>query len=98
MNYILKDKTPVPCDDEDLWNAWFTPENFEIATYNADPQIIKILFMGKPMLWPNCDDIKFFKVSVFLKAVVVQSTFHSTWEEAMVAYDRQIYNYVSTCH
>jgi hypothetical protein len=98
MNYILKDKVPVPCDDKDLWEAWFTPEKFEIATYNADPQIIKIIFLGNPVVILDSKRLLFFKVTLFLKAVVIRTTFHATWEEAFARYNDLVLFYTKRFH
>lgn len=98
MKYILKDKIPLPCPDEDLWMAWFKSQPLFLETYHTDFHIIRITFMGKPMIYPGTGITNFFKVSVLKKAVVLQTTFHQTYEEAENKYNEMIFHYMRTFH
>lgn len=98
MKYILKDKTPLPCPDEDLWLAWHRSQNIFLASYNTDNHLIRMTFMGKPVIYPGTNIKNFFKVSVLKKTVVLQSTFHERYEEAENKYNEMIFHYLRTFH
>lgn len=44
--YILKDKTPVPCDDISEWCRWFETANRHVAISDIDEAHVSTVFLG----------------------------------------------------
>lgn len=97
--YILKDKTPIPCEDEDLWKAWRQENNKILARHSSYGFYkFKIEFMERPLEFPQCDSLQFFKVVICSKNVVTHISFHATWEMAERRYYELIAQYERMFH
>ena len=86
MRYILKGKNPIPCDDDDLWKAWYTKENYLINKYVGEDLIVTAKFTGKPlkMTEEQKGPLLFFQVTAVFRdeKKLAEFSFYSTWEEA----------------
>lgn len=98
MNYILIDKKPIPCADEDLWKAWCQNNEKVLLMEHLGYYCFKIEFMPRPMEFPNCQTFKFFKVMVCANNLVSFISFHATWEKAETRFNQLRQKYQRTIH
>ena len=88
MKYILRNKTPIPCDDEDLWNAWFTEKKTLIGEYKTPAIAVKAEFIGEPfkgILNENTyqKELSLFQVTAIYSdlSIPAEFSYYSTWED-----------------
>ncbi len=98
MYYILIDKEPVPCDDEDLWQSWLKKSNPQVALTERYGFKIETEFMGRSIVFCE-EDIDntplFFRTIVYDKNwKVLDMNFWSTWEEAEVEHQAMVKKYI----
>lgn len=101
MHYILIEKEPIPCDDEDLWRAWWKKSNQKVALTQENGFKIETNFLG---VWINLDDQLnesplFFRTMVYGKNwKVLKMAFCSTWEEAESEHSKMVEKYIKKSH
>lgn len=89
MKFILKGRTPIPCNDDDLWEAWFINNNPIIDEFENDIVEVTAEFTGKPLKLSE-EDLSNVKGPLVFKVVAVfkdlkkpaQFAFYDSWEDA----------------
>lgn len=105
MNYILKEKTPIPCNDEDLWQAWFKNNETTINEFENDIVKVTAEFTGKSLLltyedWAKVKGPLVFKVVAVFKDLKkpAQFAYYDSWEDAEEKFQEHVHAQIKALH
>lgn len=83
--YILKDKTPVQCDDLLEWSKWFETADRHIAKTEADGVKVSTVFLGLDHSYGDGPPV-LFETMIFGGEHDEEQWRYYTWEEAEIGH------------
>ena len=89
MNYILKGKEVVPCDDLMEWAKWYESANRHVAQDTIGNSVISTVFLGIDHSFENGPPL-LFETLVFNGKLDGEMNRYSTWTDAVKGHKNMI--------
>lgn len=81
MNYILKDRTPIRCDDIREWAKWFEKANRHVAKDDVGDVRVSTVFLGIDHSFGGATPL-LFETMIFGGPLDQEQDRYATWEQA----------------